>query len=309
MSLFSLNYDTLNGVIKMDLVPLGEKTYYIPNVTNIGVYKLSEEEVCLIDTGNDKDAGKKILKCLEEHHLKVKMIINTHSHADHIGGNEVIVNRTEANVLSYGIEKTFIYHPMLEPAFLYGSYPFSDLQNKFLCAKPTNAIDLEENLPEGLSYFSLKGHTFDMVGIKTSDDVYFLGDSLISEKTIFKYHFFYLYNVKEYLHTLDFLSTLKGKWFVPSHHEAVQDIMQLIEINREGIFNICDCICEICKTKHSLEQLQKEVFEKYSLQMNLNQYYLVQSVLKAYLSYLIGENKITYCLEENQMFWITKECL
>ena len=68
----------------MELVKVGEKTYYIKNPTNIGVYKADENNVYLIDTGNDKEAGKKILKIIDEQGWKVKGIITTHSNADHI---------------------------------------------------------------------------------------------------------------------------------------------------------------------------------------------------------------------------------
>ena len=44
----------------MELVKVGEKTYYIKNATNIGIYKIDETQVYLIDTGNDKEAGKKL---------------------------------------------------------------------------------------------------------------------------------------------------------------------------------------------------------------------------------------------------------
>lgn len=50
----------------MELVKVGEKTYYIKNPTNIGIYKIDETQVYLIDTGNDKEAGKKILKIIDE---------------------------------------------------------------------------------------------------------------------------------------------------------------------------------------------------------------------------------------------------
>ncbi len=38
----------------MELVQVGEKTYYIKNATNIGIYKTDDSNVYLIDTGNDK---------------------------------------------------------------------------------------------------------------------------------------------------------------------------------------------------------------------------------------------------------------
>ena len=56
----------------MDLIKLGEKTYYIKNYTNIGIYKVDDENVYLIDSGNDKDAGKKILKIVESQRLECK---------------------------------------------------------------------------------------------------------------------------------------------------------------------------------------------------------------------------------------------
>ena len=115
----------------MELIKVGEKTYYIKNPTNIGIYKVDEENVYLIDSGNDKDAGKKIIKIVEEQGWKIKGIINTHSNADHIGGNKVIQDRTGCAIYAYNIEKSFTENPILEPSFLYGGYPFKDLRNKF----------------------------------------------------------------------------------------------------------------------------------------------------------------------------------
>lgn len=287
----------------MELIKITEKTYYIKNATNVGIYKINENEVYIIDTGNDKDSGKKILKIIEEQGWKVKGIITTHSNADHIGGNKVIQDRTNCDILAYNIEKNFTENPILEPSFLYGGYPFKDLRNKFLLAKESKTIQIQNNLPEGLEYFELKGHFFDMIGIKTSDDIYFLADSIFSEETINKYHLFFIYDVKEFLNTLDYLKTLKGKLYIPAHCEATNDISKLIEINKNKIQEIIEKIYNICKEEKTFEDILKNVFDEYKLTMNVNQYVLVGSTIKSYLSYLHDENKLKYEFKNNEMLW------
>ncbi len=287
----------------MELVQAGEKTYYIKNPTNIGIYKIDDENVYLIDTGNDKDAGKKILKIIDEQNWKVKGIINTHSNADHIGGNSLIQERTNCEILGVNIEKCFTEFPILESSFLYGGYPFKDIRNKFLLAKESKVKNIENNLPDGLEYFSLKGHFFDMIGIKTSDNVYFLADSIFSEETINKYHLFFIYDINEYLNSLDRLSNLNGKLYIPSHCEATDDISSLIDLNRNKINEIMNRILNYCKNEVSFEEVLKYIFDEYQLTMNANQYVLIGSTIRSYLSYLYDNNKITYEFRDNKMLW------
>lgn len=287
----------------MELVKVGEKTYYIKNATNIGIFKFDDTNVYLIDTGNDKDAGKKILKIIDEQGWKVKGIINTHSNADHIGGNKVIQDRTNCTILAHNMEKSFTEFPILEPSFLYGGYPFKDLRNKFLLAKESVVLPIENNLPNGLEYFFLKGHFFDMIGIKTSDNVYFLADSIFSEETIKKYHLFFVYDVREFLNTLDYLKTLNGKMYIPSHSEATSDISALIELNKHKIQEVMDKIYNICAKEITFEEILKYIFDEYNLIMNVNQYVLVGSTIKSYLAYLADENKVIYEFKDNKMIW------
>lgn len=287
----------------MELIKVGEKTYYIKNAVNIGVYKVTEDSVYLIDTGNDKDAGKKILKILDAEGLEVAGIISTHSNADHIGGNHLIQERTACPVFASGIEKDFTEHPVLEPSFLYGGYPFSDLCTKFLLAQESVVTPIEGNLPEGLGVISLKGHFFDMIGIKTDDDVYFLADSLFGAETVTKYHISFMYDIKAFLETLSYLETLEGKLFIPSHAEATEDIKGLVKINRDKVLEIAEKIYDICKDAKTFEEILKELFDSYSLKLNASQYVLSGSTVKSYLSYLYDDGKIGFEFSENKMLW------
>ncbi|MBQ3307219.1 MAG: MBL fold metallo-hydrolase [Bacilli bacterium] len=290
----------------MELKQVGEKTYYIENPTNIGIYKVDENGVFIIDSGNDKDAGRKILKITEEQGWTIKGIITTHSNADHIGGNKIIQDRTNCPIYALGIEKSISEFPLLEPSFLYGGFPFKDLRNKFLMAKESKVTEIDNNLPEGLSYFTLRGHFFDMIGIKTDDDIYFLGDSLFSEETITKYHLFFIYDVQEYLNTLEYLSTLDGKYYIPSHCAATKDLSKLIELNKNIINEISEKIYSICSQERTFEEILKIIFDDYQLNMNTNQYVLIGSTIRSYLSYLYDQERLEYQFIENRMLWKQK---
>lgn len=284
----------------MQLIKLSNNTYYIENNTNIGIYKLNDRDIILIDSGIDESVGKKILKITEENNFNIVAIINTHSHADHIGGNKIIQNKTNCKIYSNNIETNIINNPLLEPSYIYGAYPFKQLRNKFLEAKSSSCEQLVDI--EGLEYFTLKGHSFDMICIKTVDNVYFIGDALFNELTLNKYSISYLYNVSDFLNSLDILSNLKGT-FVLSHGQVCDDITSLINLNKNKVYEIIDKIIELCKEEISFEELLKNIFDIYNLEMNLTQRYLIGSTIKSYLSYLIDNNKIIYCFNNNIMYF------
>ena len=41
-----------------ELNQVGKNSYYIQSPAKIGLFKLSETEICLIDSGSDKDSGR-----------------------------------------------------------------------------------------------------------------------------------------------------------------------------------------------------------------------------------------------------------
>lgn len=287
-----------------ELIKVGLRTYYINCPSKIGVYITAENQAVLIDSGNDKDAGRKILKILNENGWTLKCILNTHSNADHVGGNAFLQQRTSCEILGTGIENAFTSYPILEASFLYGGFPNKDLRNKFLMAVPSNPTGtLENSLPPEFEMLPLNGHFFGMAGIKTPDGVWFLADCLFGENILTKYHVFFVYDVAEFLNTLDMLEQLEGTLFVPSHADAVTDLSLLIQANRSKILQICDELISYCKEPAPFEKILKYVFDTFELHMDFNQYVLVGSTIRSYLSYLYDQGKLTCTFEDNLLFW------
>ena len=178
-------YDYQKGMLMYELIQASGDSYYIESPAKIGLVKIAHDEVCLIDSGSDKDAGRKVRQILDANSWKLKAIFNTHSNADHIGGNSYLQKQTGCRIFSPGLECCFTKHPVLEPSFLYGGYPAKDLRHKFLMASESNAEHLSTDvLPDGFEIIPLAGHFFDMVGFRTSDDVVYLADCLSSRETL-----------------------------------------------------------------------------------------------------------------------------
>ena len=287
-----------------ELIKLTENNYDIQSPAKIGLVRLNETDVCLIDSGNDKDAGRKIRQILDKNGWKLTAIFNTHSNADHIGGNKYLQSQTGCRIYAPGIECDFTNHPLLEPSFLYGGYPCKDLRHKFLMAQESDAEKLTADvLPKGFEIISLKGHFFDMVGFRTPDDVIYLADCLSGKATLDKYKISFIYDVASYLETLETVKTLKAKMFVPSHADATEDISSLAQYNIDTVHEIAEKICEICTEPVCFEQILKKLFDDYSLVLNFEQYVLVGSTVRSYLSWLKEQGRLDVVFEDNMLLW------
>lgn len=290
-----------------ELNQVTQSCYYIESPAKIGLVKLGGDDVCLIDSGNDKEAGRKIRQILDVNGWRLRAIYNTHSNADHIGGNKYLQTQTGCDIFAPGIERDFCEHPILEPSFLYGAFPPKSLRHKFLMAQESE-VDLlrPEAMPENLSILPLPGHFFDMVGFKSADGAVFLADCLASEQTLEKYQITFVYDVNAYLNTLEMVKTLDGSIFIPAHAAATERIAPFAQKNINKVHEIADRIVELCAEPIVFEQVLQRLFRAFDLKMNIEQYVLVGSTVRSYLSWLNDAGKIEYFFEEEQMLWRKK---
>ena len=279
-------------------------SYYIESPAKIGLVELGNGEVCLIDSGNDKDAGRKVRQILDANGWHLAAIYHTHSNADHIGGNAYLQKQTGCKIYAPGIECAFTRTPILEPSFLYGGYPPKDLRHKFLLAQPSEAEALtQDTLPAGFAAIPLPGHFFDMVGYRTPDDVVFLADCLSSRETLDKYQIGFVYDVDDYLKTLEQVKTMEAQWFIPSHAAATEEIAPLAQANIDKVQEIAAKILSLCAAPQTFETVLQQLFAAYGLTMTFEQYVLVGSTVRSYLSWLKDKGALRVAFENNLLLW------
>jgi len=290
-----------------ELVQVAENSFYLQSPAKIGIVRLNEKDVCLIDSGNDKDAGRKIRQILDANGWHLTAIYNTHANADHIGGNKYLQGQTGCKIYVPGIDCEFTKHPILEPAFLYGGFPPKDLRHKFLLAQESDAEVLTEDcLPEGFQFIPLPGHFFDMVGYRDADQVVYLADCLSSAEILDKYQISFLYDVDAYLKTLEMVKGMQARMFVPAHAEATTDILPLAQKNIAKVHEVAEKIAAICAEPRCFEQILQEVFADYNLTMTFEQYVLIGSTVRSYLAWMKDNGLVEVGMENNLLLWQKK---
>lgn len=291
-----------------ELIQVLNNTYYINCPAKIGLYLDVDKDVYLIDSGNDKEAGRKVRQILDKNGWTLRAILCTHSHADHIGGCKYLQAQTGCKVYSPGVERDFTRHTLLEPALLYGGFPPKALRHKFLMAQESDADELASaELPEGFEIIPLPGHCFEMVGFRTPDDVVFLADCLSSRATLEKYRIGFIYDVQAYLDTLEKVKSLSGAFFVPAHAEACEDVSELAQYNIDTVNEIAGRIKSICTQPVNFEALLKRLFDEYALELSFEQYALVGSTVKSYLAWLMDKGQLKATCENNMLLWKAAE--
>jgi glyoxylase-like metal-dependent hydrolase (beta-lactamase superfamily II) len=290
----------------MELKKISERVHYIEGPANIGVILLDNSEVALIDSGIDSRYASRVLQLLENLRFKVKYIFNTHSHADHIGGNSYLNQKTSCKIFSSQLELPTILNPLIQSAVLFAGAPIQDLLNKYILAAPSPAQTINDNphiLEETeIATIELPGHSINQLGYM-ADGVAFLGDSLFHEAFFKRQQLPFHYDPLVQLRTLERLKSLKANWFVGGHFKPTKEIRLDIETNISQINNAIDFILSFLKIPHPQDRVIKTFMDHFSLKKNTWEYFLYRATVNGYLSALYKNGQIKYRIIDNLLMW------
>ena len=291
----------------MALTKISNNIFFIERRTNIGVIK-TEEGCILIDSGIDEEEGKKIIKEIEQDGLFIKAIINTHSHADHCGGNKYIQEKTNCQIFASKIESCFINYPILEPTgFFSGANPINELKTKFVL---TEESKVDQEVSEGkitickkeLEIIPLKGHSINQIGVLV-DDVFFCGDCFFSKEVLEKYKLPFFTNITETKKTLNFLLESNYIYYVPSHSTPTENAKETIQFNLNYITKCEETILALIKNPITSEDLFKQFCKKENITISsIQQYFLLKTSFLAYLSFFQEQEQIELQIKENVIY-------
>ena len=294
------------------LQPIAGRAHYLPGANNLGIVLTGDGGAIAIDTGLDKDTGRLIRKALDEARLILRAIINTHHHADHIGGNDYLArNIAGITIHAPRLEAALIENPVLEPIYLnMGAAPLSALRNKWLMAKGTTVdqlLDGEWLTVAGveLEVIALPGHSINQVGLAV-DGVCFAADGFFGPAILQKHGIPYAHDVGAQLGSLDQLAARADRFYLPGHGDLItRDALEEVSaVNQAAITHATQLVRAALDEPGELTAVARRL--QLALGLNLAgipQYAIFVSAVAAHLSYLEAQGQARVALEDAGMVW------
>ena len=297
-----------------NLISLAPNAFYLPGAVNVGVLTNQNGEALLLDSGGDKNYARNINKALKRACLRAIAILNTHSHADHYGGNDYLTRNLKLPVWAPEFEEAVLRYPYLEPMYLYGgAAPLQGLRNKWLEAKPS-AVDHVYEVKDGplqIGSFTLmrhvtSGHAVRQVAFGV-DKVCYAADAFFGAGVLAKYEIPFVHDVAGQLATLERLLELPYEVFLPGHGEPTNDIASAVAANQAAIQRTAEWVRAAVGTHATISQVVHRVTAQLEMPpSNLSTYFLMHSCVLAYLSYLTNKGEIEPVVEGGALRWESK---
>jgi glyoxylase-like metal-dependent hydrolase (beta-lactamase superfamily II) len=256
----------------------------------------------MIDSGLDKDQARRAINIAKELSLDIKSLLNTHSHADHIGGNRFVVDRLGIPVYADKHELPYITNPVLEAVTLYGGYPPKDFRNKFFIAKPVYASDIAELNPP-FEAIDLSGHSPGMTGFQI-DDILYCADAYFPRDILERHVIPYTYNPEKALETLEKLQGKTDLNLIPAHGGPGGEPEEDIQANIDAIKMVREKLLEIITSEKMLDEIAFKLFSELNIEIHgVGLYHLYLSIIRGYLTWLEDEEHIEPIIKEKKLLW------
>ena len=297
------------------LLTLTPGNFLFPGAVNTLVLTEGADRALIVDTGLDESHARKLLRAMQQSGLIPAAILNTHSHADHHGGNAFILRRFPGlSVYAPPTEAAIIRYPLLEPLYLYGALPPRELRSKFLLApvSPAQPLDAGTHTLGGVSVelSNVPGHAVEMFAVRR-DGLLYAADALFGPDALAKHPLTFCVDSAAQKASAAGLLALAGvelegvELTVPGHGDPTPDLRALVQVNLDSLERTTAAVLNACQAgAATTDELLARVCEGLGVQMgNAGAVVLNRSVVAAHLTELLAAGQAELRVRNNRMLF------
>ena len=297
------------------LLALTPGNFLFPGAVNTLVLSNETGRALIVDTGPDESHARKLLRAMQQSGLTPAAILNTHSHADHHGGNAFILRRFPGlSVYAPPTEAAIIRYPLLEPLYLYGALPPRELRSKFLLApvSPAQPLDAGTHTLGGVSVelSNVPGHAVEMFAVRRGGLLY-AADALFGPDALAKHPLTFCVDSAAQKASAAGLLALVGvelekvELTLPGHGDPTPDLRALVQVNLDSLERTTAAVLNACQVgAATTDELLARVCEGLGVQMgNAGAVVLNRSVVAAHLTELLAAGQAELRVGNNRMLF------
>lgn len=292
----------------MSLLPLGSQVFYFASAVNSLVVENGSGGALLVDTGLDDSHARKLLREVEGLGLVPTAILNTHSHADHHGGNAFILKKFPGlPVYAPPLEAAIIQFPVLEPLYLFGALPPRELQTKFLLApaSPAQPIGAGPQTLGGVEVelLNIPGHAVQMYAVRVGDVLY-AADGLFGADSLQKHPLTFCADSAAQKASAAALADLSGvRVVLPGHGEPTSDLPGLAHLNLQAYERTTAAVLDaVGESAATVDDLLPRVCAALNVTMtNAGAVVLNRAVVSAHLTELQARGRVGLTVQDNRL--------
>lgn len=294
----------------MELEQVKDSTWVLKSWELIPVYRLDAHKCILLDTGL-VEQREELQEALTNYGLEPVGVICSHAHIDHMGNVAYLKEKYGAELaMSLGEAG----HQMSYLGLNVTSYllPPEDLESWDAvkgtpCLADRIILPTEDHITFCGAEFDIvhtPGHTVDHICTRTADNVLYLGDAMMTGRTLHHSKFPFAFRVRDYLDSMRKMRSEPADKFIVAHFGVYDEILPLVDMEArffaERMLDLLDLIdqptdpkkltSDICRTYHITATKLSDVsyFESSSL---------------SYLNYLRGLGYLEAYVEDNSIHY------
>lgn len=217
----------------------GKTGYLETQYALLPLYHLSEREIVLFDSGVDEDEA--LLQLLEREGLRVRAVICTHLHPDHVANNKALIDRHGAEIFGHHLEFPYFHEHFGDP---YPVTPIHDGDTMWLDGVPFRTLHTPGHSP---------GHLV----LVTPDSVCCVGDAFMTREELERSKIPYMDDVDRAIISMEDLRQTRFPWYIVAHKGVVTraELDDLIDRNVQKELVLYDLLRKSLQGPTPLEQV------------------------------------------------------
>lgn len=294
----------------MEIEHVKGSTWVLKSWELIPFYKVDDHHCILLDTGL-AEQREDLETSLQAAGLTPVGVICSHAHIDHMG-NVAYLKQTYGTQLAMslgeaGHQMTYLGLNITNYLMSPEDVVASPALNGTPCLADRIILPGEEKITfcgAGFDIIRTPGHTVDHICVRTPDNVLYLGDAMMTGRTLHHSKFPYAFCVRDYLDSMRKMRTEPADKFIVAHFGVYDEILPLIDMEArffaERMLDLLDLVGEYTTPK----LLASAICRQYHINAgSLRDLSYFEASALAYINYLRGLGYLEAYMEDNQIFY------